>query len=582
MTQQRDDAITSQAPADQQDRYPAEQNFGWFGGSHPAEPQEQQQEPEAAPEPKAPEPGYTLPDVPDVGWDPLPSSRRTWVSRLVLLGILLAQALLTLRLSNSAFEDEALYLYAGHLQLHHLNGGAPLPDSFAAYFSGSPLLYPPLAAAFDTWFGLAGARGLSLGFMLGTTALLYMMTRRLFNERVALVAAGCFAVTQSTLFMGALATYDAAALFLIAVGAWLAVRTARNGWWLSALTIPPVLVLAVAVKYAALMYAPIVVALACLAAVPYHAWRSLLRAFLIPAVAVGGAYTALRLTGSDILKGLQSTTTGRATGHGVRLDMLRDCAEWGGLLFALALLGTVLYALKGRMSEAPTMHAVRVPRRLWRILMGLLLTSTAMLAPAYQIWIHESVSLHKHIGYGLFFAAPMAALGITRVVGSHFRHPQLGILAWVVLLVLGMVQSNSLYHAWPNSTQLIATLDRQLVPNGHYLVEANSVPRYYLQDKVEFGQWTSTYTISYQTKDKKVVTGEAGFKAALTDGYFDVVVFDKTVTGALDEKLVKQLRAEGKYRLLVSIPYHNTYGSGFYQVWIPVKKNPAAQQQPQP
>ncbi|MEV4560753.1 glycosyltransferase family 39 protein [Kitasatospora sp. NPDC049285] len=563
MTQQRDTYIPQQPdPVDNgpEDRYRQERDFGWFE-DRPAEPE--------APH----EPGYTLPDVPDVGWDPLPSSRRTWVSRLVLLLILVAQALLTLRLSNSAFEDEALYLYAGHLQLHHLQGGAALPNSFAAYFSGSPLLYPPLAAAADAHLGLAGARGLSLAFMLGTTALLYMMTRRLFNERVGLVAAGCFGVMQSTLFMGALATYDAMALFLIAVGAWLAVRTARRGWWLSTLTIPPVLVLAVAVKYAALMYAPIVVALACLAAVPYHAWRSLLRLFLIPAVAVGATVTVLKLTGSDVLQGLQSTTTGRAVGHGVPLEMARECAEWGGLLFALALLGTVLYAKKGRMSEAPTLMAVRVPRRLWRTLMGLLLTGTALLAPAYQIYIHENVSLHKHIGYGLFFAAPMAALGITRVVGSHFRHPQLGILAWVTMLVLGMVQSSNLYHAWPNSDQLITTLDKQLVPDGHYLVEANSVPRYYLRQKVDFNQWTSTYTITYQTKDKKVLTGEPGFKAALTDGYFDVVVFDRTVTGALDDRLVKQLRSEGKYRLLVSIPYQNTYGKGFYQVWIPVKKS---------
>ncbi|WP_081952004.1 ArnT family glycosyltransferase [Kitasatospora phosalacinea] len=568
MTQQRDDTHRPGAPAEE-DRYHEERDFGWFT----VEPQPQEQPPPAA------KPGYTLPDVPEVGWDPLPSGRRTWVSRLVLLVVLVVQALLTLRLGNSAFEDEALYLYAGHLQLHHLQGGPPLPDSFASYFSGSPLLYPPLAAAADAYFGLAGARALSLAFMLGATALLYMMTRRLFNERVALVAAACFAVTQSTLFMGALATYDALALFLLALAAWLAVRTARRGWWLSTLTIPPVLLLAVAVKYASLMYAPVVVALACLAAVPYHAWRSLLRLFLIPAVAVGGAYAALRLTGSDVLKGLRSTTTGRAVGHGVRLDMLRDCAEWGGLLFALALLGAVLYALKGRMSEAPTLQAVRVPRRLWRVLMGLLLTGTALLAPAYQIWIHESVSLHKHIGYGLLFAAPMAALGITRVVGSHFRHPQLGILAWVTMLVLGMVQSTSLYHAWPNSDQLITTLNRQLVPDGHYLVEANSVPRYYLRRQVDFGQWTSTYTITYQTKDKKVLTGEAGFKAALTDSYFDVVVLDRTVTGALDDKLTKQLRSEGKYRLLVSIPYHNSYGNGFYQVWIPVKKN-APQQQP--
>jgi 4-amino-4-deoxy-L-arabinose transferase-like glycosyltransferase len=565
MTQQRDTFIPQQ-PHEGEDRLqPAgDDRFSWFEESR------QYQQPEEV------KPAYVLPDVPDVGWDPLPSNRRTWLSRLLLLVVLVVQALLTLRLSNSAFEDEALYLYAGHLQLHHLHGGPPLPSSFSGYFSGSPLLYPPLAAAVDSAFGLFGARALSLVLMLGTTTLLYMLTRRLFNERVALLAAACFTVTQSTLFLGALATYDALALFLTALAAWLAVRTAKARAWVCTLLIPPVLVLAAAVKYAALLYAPIVVVLAVVAAIPYRAWWSFLRGVLIPGVAVGITYAAVRLTGSSALKGLQSTTTGRAAGKGVPLQMLRDCLDWGGLLFALAVLGTILYARKGRMSEAPLLADVRVPRRLWRALIGLLLTGTAVLAPAYQIYLHEPVSLHKHIGYGLFFAAPMAAVGITRMVGSHFRHPQLGILAWVTLLVLGMVQSNTLYHAWPNSDTLITTLRKQLVPGGHYLVEANSVPRYYLRNEVGFDQWTSTYTITYQTADKKVLTGEQGFKAALTDGYFDAVVFDHTVTGQLDNKLTAQLRAEGKYRLLVSIPYRDSYGAGFYQVWVPVQKRAAA------
>ncbi|GJF29323.1 hypothetical protein KNE206_22350 [Kitasatospora sp. NE20-6] len=562
MTHQRDTFIPGQASAAPQDH-----SFSWFDD------QQMFREPEQADVPKQePGPGYVLPPVPDVGWDPLPSSRRAWLSRVLMVGILVAQSLLTLRLGNSAFEDEALYLYAGHLQLDHMHGGPPPPASFAAYFSGSPLLYPPLAAAVDNLLGLSGARALSLVFMLATTTLLYMLARRLFNERVGLVAAACFAVTQSTLFLGALATYDAMALCLTAVAAWLAVRTARNRAWLCALTIPPILVLATAVKYAALMYAPAVVLLAVLAAVPYHAWWSLSRLVLIPGVAVGATYGALRLSGSNVLEGLRSTTTERAAGHGVPVDMLRDCAEWGGLLFALAVTGSLLYAWKGRMNEAPLLVTVRVPRRLWRALIGLLLTGTALLAPVYQIYLREPVSLHKHIGYGLLFAAPMAAIGITRIVGSHFRHPQLGILAWVAMLVLGMVQSADLYHAWPNSEALVSTVRKQLVPDGHYLVEANSAPRYYLRDDVAFEQWTSTYTISYRTQEKKILTGEAGFRAALKDRYFDIIVFDRTVTRPLDDKLTQQLRVEGTYRLLVSLPYHNSYGDGFYQVWIPVKK----------
>ena len=45
------------------------------------------------------------------------------------------------------------------------------------------MLYPPLGAIADNIGGLAGARILSLVFMLGTTALLYATASRLFSRR---------------------------------------------------------------------------------------------------------------------------------------------------------------------------------------------------------------------------------------------------------------------------------------------------------------------------------------------------------------------------------------------------------------
>ena len=70
------------------------------------------------------------------------SPRRTWVSRGVLLVILAVQAVLTLRMNNTAFEDEALYLYSGHLEIAHWLHGTPLQGNYASYFSGAPVLYP--------------------------------------------------------------------------------------------------------------------------------------------------------------------------------------------------------------------------------------------------------------------------------------------------------------------------------------------------------------------------------------------------------------------------------------------------------
>ena len=94
-----------------------------------------------------------------------------WVGLLVVLAV---QAVLSVRLvrADTAFQDEATYLWAGHLEWAHWLHGVPIPP-FATYFSGAPVIYPPLGALADSVGGLAGARVLSLVFMLGATALLW-------------------------------------------------------------------------------------------------------------------------------------------------------------------------------------------------------------------------------------------------------------------------------------------------------------------------------------------------------------------------------------------------------------------------
>ena len=58
--------------------------------------------------------------------------------------------LLSLRLvrADTAFQDEALYLWAGHLEWAHWLHGTAVPP-FPYYFSGAPVIYPPLGALAD-------------------------------------------------------------------------------------------------------------------------------------------------------------------------------------------------------------------------------------------------------------------------------------------------------------------------------------------------------------------------------------------------------------------------------------------------
>ncbi|WP_254552674.1 glycosyltransferase family 39 protein [Kitasatospora sp. MMS16-BH015] len=520
-------------------------------------------------------PGWTLPPVPDVAWSATASRRRTWISRGLLLALLIVQAVLSLRLHNSAFEDEALYLYAGHAEIAQIFHGAPDYGGFASYFSGAPTLYPVLAAAVDSLFGLAGARALSLLFMLGANALLYSFTRRLFNERAGLCASVLFAFAQSTLFLGNFATYDAMAVFLLALATWIVVRSGHRHWALPLLA-APVAALAVGVKYASALYLPTVALLLLLVAYQRHGiLRALLRTALFTAL-VGGLLAAAVLS-TDYLTAISSTTTARAHGDTPTLAMLQDSARWGGLLFLVACLGTGLYARRARLSEVPGWRQA-VPGARWRLALGLLLTGTALLAPAYQIHLQTSTSLHKHVGFGLLFAAPMAGVGVTRLMGAHFKFPQFAIAVSVLALTMGMSQSAKNYGIWPDTKYLIQDLSYKVQPGQRWLGEPHEGPVYYLSDlgRTSYPQWTSVYYIDYTGRPGPHLSGIPGYRAALQDGWFDGVVLDWSDNpGAVPRAIRDELRAGGKYRLSSALPYQTSAGKGHFEVWLKQQTLPA-------
>ena len=491
---------------------------------------------------------------------PESSRRRKWVSRAVLLAILAVQAVLSLRMTNTAFEDEALYLTAGHQELAHLLYGVPLPSDYASFFSGSPVLYPILGALADTWGGLAAARHVSLLAMLTTTALLYSLTRRLFNERVGLCAAVIFSVTESALFLGHLATYDAPSLFLLALATWIVVRTASFRWPGYLLAAPPI-ALAVATKYAAGLFVPTIVVLSALAAWPYRGRKALIAPAGLGAAVAALLGGALYLGGPVYLTGVRFTTTARFQGTTATSLLLRDSLVWGGLPFALALIGTVAYGIRAR--TEPGELVADSAGRAWRITLGVVLTGTALLAPIDQIHIHTLTSLWKHIGFGLFFAAPFAGIGLTRIIGDHFRRAQVGIAIWGAALVIGMTQANDLFDGWPGSAGFVPVLAHYLQPGARYLVEVDEVPIYYLRHHADAqpDQFTSTYFIGYHG-----LTGQAGFVAAIKAGYFKVVAFDGQVTPALDNVLASTLRANPDYRLAAAIPANGHTVT--YYVWV--------------
>jgi hypothetical protein len=477
------------------------------------------------------------------------------IGRWWLLYVVLAlQAALTLRLvwANTAFQDEALYLWAGHLEWAHWLHGNPIPH-FPDYFSGVPLLYPPLGALANHFGGLAGARLLSLAFMLIATVLLHGTTRRFFGYAAANFAALLFAVLGSTQFVGALATYDAMALMLTAFSSWLVVVAAHRGRisrTLLLLFAGMMAALADATKYAAALWTPVVIILAILVV-----WRRSGRGAGIAAgltfffgaalpVAIG-----LRLGGSDYWQGITSTTLTRQHGSAAAIDILYKSAGWVAVILVMAFMGAIIIS-----SRRPRWQETAIA---W------LFVCAVLLAPLEQARIGVTTSLFKHVAYGGWFGCVIAGLALAAFVRSvPAAKAARAIIASAAIasiaIVSGILLSGNKFQGWPTSSSVVRYL-KPIAGNGPILAEEVPVLEYYLRSV----RWEDFKGIN-------VNNSLSTFQAPIEDGHYSTIVFVYVETTGLDLKLRQRIAESGRYELArtFTIPDARAFGQFTrYEVW---------------
>ena len=476
-------------------------------------------------------------------------SRQPWP----LAGILALQTGLSLRLvwSNTAFNDEALYLWSGHWVIAHLLYATKIPR-FQTYFSGAPLIYPVIGAIADSYGGLALARVLSLAFMLGTTVLCYLTGKRLFGPQAGLIGAALFAVLGPVQFLGALATYDPMALFCLALSSWLVVRSAGQVGGALGL-IPAALVLAIgdAAKYATILWNPVVIALAGLAV--GGDWRS-----AWPRAARMAGYTAaflavlLRIAGASYVQGLLVTTLSRPTSTAPAMAVFRDSALWIGILVLIAARSIVI--AEGRRTR----------------ILAAVLAGAALLAPLEQARIHTTTALQKHVAFGAFFAAIAAGWVLAHAVQrSKYSRWRIVFGTLVALTVMGTLQGGWLAEGWPDSAPVLAAMKRAIAAApGPVLSEQGVVVNYYL--RLPPTRLTNTFAFTYQPPDGgPALTGIPAYLAALRNHYFTVVEIDGAYNRHLgvDRAVTAQVESEAGYRLVFKQPWSDHTGSGVYRVW---------------
>ena len=141
-------------------------------------------------------------------------------------------------------------------------------------FLGRLVIYPPLGALANSIGGLAGARILSLIFMLGATILLYLTASRLLDRTAAIIAAALWALSEPAIRL-AFATFDPLSVLLTALSAWLIVqagyRCHRAAFVAAAAA---ALALANATAYSGIIIDPVVDHLRIPRVVAPHAWAA--------------------------------------------------------------------------------------------------------------------------------------------------------------------------------------------------------------------------------------------------------------------------------------------------------------------
>ena len=503
-----------------------------------------------------------------------PPARRPTVldrSRWPLAVIIAAQIALSVRLvwSNTAFADEALYLGAGHMEWTHWLYGAPIPD-YAAFFSGAPVIYPPLGAYADAVAGLAGARILSLCFMLGATIMLHGVTRRLFDRPTAVFAAALFAGLAATQFLGAFATYDAMALMLLALAAWLGVRSAQCGAGSRMALIVgsgAALALADAAKYASALFDPVVIAVAALAVARAKGRKAGLWAGAAACATVSLLlFAGLKLGGPSYRAGITFTTLERGNGSYPAFGIFYVSAVWMGLTLLLAFIGVIVTIWR----------RPRLTDRLLALVLGISVT----LVPAEQARIHTFTSLFKHVGYGAWFGAIVAGYALSSfpqaVPAAKARFAYVVSAAAVVLsAVPGTVIATAHFtEGWPSSGTYIAQLRPWVVrarAQGEMLFDNASIPEYYSPGLMRFQYVINNVYFAYTdpATGRRITQPPLAYADAIKHGYFALIALTYgNAPSDYDPGIRQDISRYGGYKLVVGVPYRLTLNHGEFLVWV--------------
>jgi putative flippase GtrA/GT2 family glycosyltransferase len=486
-----------------------------------------------------------------------------------LTAICAVQAALSLTLvwSNTAFGDEAAYLWIGRLEIAHWLHGTSWPAAYAGGLSGSAAIYPPLGALAAAAGGLASARILSLIFMIGATIALYRTTSHLFGRTAAIAASGLWVTTVPVLRL-AFATYDPLSVFLTALSAWLAVQASvrfRRAEFVAASAVA--LALANAAALSGIVIDPVMIAFAFLIWLPGLGAKQ--------ARFCAGWYSGALLAGFGLVMTVTRSWLGtkalfdRIQGdHQAAALIANDIVKYSGVVGVLA-------------TASITIVIAREPRyRAWLLV---LLGGAVFVVPLAQLQEHTAWSLDKHLAYGLWFAVIAAGYGISKLSQTVFtRHRLLAVCCCVIALAYPAVTSWqtawAIFHSWPDSSAFVAAFRRAADQSrGPFFVPGDQVAEYYTTQGNDWTRWDDA-DLSLDPVGVKRSQWSAYYAAHLRSDHFGVIalfyVTSFTSNVRTPESILLSPRGRQQRDELLDIVAANSGEPGLAELTQAVEKDP--------
>jgi Dolichyl-phosphate-mannose-protein mannosyltransferase len=492
-----------------------------------------------------------------------------------LSAICVVQTALSLSLvrSNTAFADEAYYLWSGHLEIAHWLHGTSVPQTMLdGNLSGSPLIYPPIGALADSIGGLVAARILSLIFMVGATILLYLTASRLFGRTAATVASALWIAGEPTIRL-AFATYDPLSVLLTALSAWLALQAGyRRHRGALVVAAAASLGLANATAYSSVVIDPVVITFAFLAWLPLMRPR---RAACYTAGFIGGwaVFFGLTMTASQSWAGMMFTVLNRRIADfQSNILIISDVWKFSGLILVTAVAGAI----------------VAMAWEKWRrALLVVVLSCATLVVPIAQVNNATAVSLDKHIAYGLLFGSIAAGYGLSRLTFALFenRRPLAAlccVIAFIYPIINGWENAWNVYHSWPNTTAYIKAFRPIAAQSrGPFFVPAaqgheDHVSEYYLPQGEDWTRWDNPgLELDPANVQRNSLTSYYAQQLRRYD-YGAIVLFYKTTfsSAELPGKVILSPHGNSAYDRLLSLVGTNSHEPGLSSLTLALKRDP--------